>query len=323
MTRPLIAAALLFWLAQAVSAQQTGDRSGGGEEELPAPFEALTERLNLANLHRKYDAARGEDVTKSSKPLGPELPLAVFFETVRPLGSLKYENQLNYFASAYTGGAPTLQTATYEYVFADWNAARVEIVAPAGSVEALGFGYQRTFGVGRRANWAHGALVLPEISINGSGFVGGTALYTAAWKPERESPFTFGGSVGANRASMANRPLSGADPGVGSLGMGMGLGTPARRGDDEARVWRTLAAGNAWYNVNKKVTVGIELDAFAHREFGEYVALAHLTYRPVKHFFAQFGTGWYEIGGNGQAVFVVRLNLLNPSGRTAGGEGGR
>ena len=316
MTRTVLALVTLA-LAAPAFAQQTGDRGGG--EDLPAPFGTLTERLNLANVQRRIDRARGLDVERSSKPLGPELPLAVFFETVRPLGSLKYENQLNYFVSAYTGGAPTLQTATYEYVFADWNAARFEIVAPSGSVEALGFGYQRTFGVGPRANWAHGALVLPEVSINGSGFVGGSAIYTAAWKPSRESPWTVGGSVGANRASMANRPLSGADAGVGSGGMGLGLGRPIAAGSDEARVWRTLAAANAWYTFNKHFTVGIELDAFAHREFGEYVALPHVTWRPTEHFFAQFGAGWYEIGGQGQAVFVVRMNLLNPSRRTAGG----
>ena len=304
---------------------ESGGGSGSsGEFEYPAPFEGLSVPFDLGRLQRRFDAARGRETERSDKPRAAEFPFALFLESVRPLGSLKYESQLNYFVGAFTGPAPTLQTLTYEYVFADWNAARIELLAPGGRAESLGFGYQRTFGVGPRGNWAHGALVLPEVSINGSGFVGGSAFYTAIWKPDFESPFSVGGSVGANRASMANRPLGGTEGGMaggtGSLDRHMNLGRPGGdRGAEEARVWRTLAALNGWYKVSPRITLGIELDAFAHREFGEYVVLPNLTWRPTKHFFAQVGAGYYEIGGRGQAVFACRLNLLNPSPRTAGG----
>jgi hypothetical protein len=323
----LVSVALLAITTPAGSAQegggggQTGGSGGGGSEELPAPLDGLFEALNPARAQRRFDEFLGRDTEQSDKPRSPELPLAVFVESIRPLGALKYENQFNYFVGTFTGDAPTLQTMTYEYVFADWHAIRAEVIAPRpGRIDALGLGYQRTLGVGRDHNWAHGFLILPELSIKGTGFVGGSTFYTIGWKPEEGSPWTLGGSVGANRASFSNRPLAGAEGGVGSMMFrmpGVAAQVATRPEEDEVRVWRPFAALNAWYTLSPQLTVGLEADAYAHARFGEYLVQPNLTWRPTRHFFVQFGAGWYEVGGRSQAAFMCRVNLLNPSGRRA------
>jgi hypothetical protein len=193
------------------------------------------------------------------------------------------------------------------------------VIAPDRAVEALGFGYQRTFGVGPRGNWVHGALIQPEAATTGSGFVGGTAIYTFAWKPERESPWTATLSAGANRAAFENRPLGGAAGGVGSMmiarpELGRREETSAEA-ERQARVWRPYASLNVFRQASKTVTLGTEVDAFPHPRFGEYLVLPNLTWRPTKHFFVQVGAGYYEIGGRGQATLVCRVNLLQPSPR--------
>lgn len=304
--------------------------SNGGAEALPAPFDAPAEAVNPGRYHRILDEALGRETEWSDKPRAPEIPLSVFVESVRPLGSLKYDNQTNYFVGAFTGNAPTLQTVSFEYVFADWNAARAEVIAPGGKVESLGFGYQRTFGVGPNHNWVHGGLILPEVAVTGSGFVGGSAFYTVAWKPEGKSPWTVGASAGANRASFANRPIGGAEGGVGSMAMNrpeLGRANGPAGGEEEARVWRPFTALNLWYTLSPQFTVGTEMDAYPHQRFGEYLVLPHVVWRPVKHFFVQCGAGWYDIGGQGQATFMCRANLLNPSPRknrdAAGGDAAR
>ena len=322
MARTLLAAAV-FGLAFATPlAAQTAGEGEGKAEELPAPLDTLMEALNPARLQKAIDRRRGATVEQSDKPAVAEFPLAVFVESVRPLGSLKYDNQLNFLNADFTGDAQSLRTLTYEYLFADWHAARIELVAPGGRLDALGFGYQQTTRVGLRGNWADGFLVLPEVATTGSGFVGGSAFYTAVYKPERESPWTVGGSFGANRASMANRPISGETvAGVGTMGMRMAAtAPPGSPAEEESRVWRPFAALNGWYAVNQKLTVGLELDAFPHYKFGEYLVLPNLTYRPTKHFFIQFGAGYYELGGESQAAFMVRVNLLNTSSRKPRGE---
>ena len=304
-----------------------GTEGGEQREELPAPLGPLFDALNPARLHRCLDELLGLDAGDvSDKPRAPELPLAVFFETIRPLGALKYEGQLNYFVSTYTGDAPTLQTGTYEYVFADWNAARFELIAPRGRLDAVGLGYQRTLGVGERHNWAHGVLFLPEFSTTGSGFVGGTALYTIAWKPEEKSPYTVGFSAGANRASFENRPLGGSEGGLGTMqmrlaGMPADAGRPAER-EREDRVWRPFFSLNNFYTFTPSFTVGLETDAFVHDRHGEYVVLPLFVWRPTQHFFLQAGAGYYEVSGRSQAIFAVRVNLLDPSPRRSRDAGG-
>ena len=295
----------------------------GEEVEFPAPLDAFFEALNPARIQRAIDEARGRDTERTDKPAVAEFPLAVFVESVRPLGALKYENQFNFLTANFSGDAPSLETATFEYVFADWNSARFELIAPAGKLDALGFGYQRTVDVGTNGNWAHGFLILPEVAVHGRGFVGGSVFYTGVWKPERESPWTYSASAGINRASFANRPLAGTNGGgLGSMsGRMMGGGdASAGSGEDDSRVYRPFGALNAWYTFTPQFTVGLEADAYVHDRFGEYLIQPNLTWRPVKHFFVQFGAGYYETSGRGQASFMCRVNLLNPSARKPAAE---
>lgn len=324
----LVAAGVLLACAPAYGQEPKGEGEGRGEkgegaggtegtaEELPAPLDGLFEAINLARVQRRVDRRLGLDTERSDKPRAPELPLSVFVESIRPLGGLKYENEFNYLVSAFTGSAPTFQTMSYEYVFADWHAFRAEVIAPEpGRIDAFGFGYQRTLGVGPNHNWAHGFLILPEVSMKGTGFVGGSTFYTRAWKPEEKSPWTLGGSIGANRASFSNRPLGGADGGPGSLMERMPGLVNRREATDEARVWRPFVALNAWYTFSPQWTVGLEADAYPHHRFGEYLVQPNLTWRPTRHFFLQLGAGWYQVAGHSQAAFMVRVNILNPSGR--------
>src|SRR4051812_23726054 len=115
---PLLLAALFLCAGSAAAQEgegggQTGGSGWGGSEELPAPLDGLFEALNPARAHRWFDdRILGLDVERSEKPRAPELPLAVFVESVRPLGALKYENQLNYFVGTFAGDAPTLETLT-------------------------------------------------------------------------------------------------------------------------------------------------------------------------------------------------------------------
>jgi hypothetical protein len=90
---------------------------------------------------------------------------------------------------------------------------------------------------------------------------------------------------------------------------------PMPRDEEEARVWRPFAGGNLWYTLSPRLTVGLEAVAYPHPRFGEYLVQPNLTWRPVKHFFVQFGAGWYEVGGRSQAAVMCRVNVLNPSGR--------
>ena len=310
MARPLLLVLLLA--APAVAADD-------GPGERPAPFDALVDAVAPGRWLRRLDDRRGRETAQSDKPAAPDLPLSLFLESIRPLGALQYESELSYDVAAFTGSAPTLQTASFEYVFADWNAARLELIAPRGRLEALGFGYQRTFGVHADGRFLHGGLVLPEVAVRGRGFVGGSAFYTLALKPDRESPWTLTGTVGANRAAFQNRPLGGrtgaAEGGLGTVGRRLGGERREEAVEEEARVWRTLAAGNLFYTLSSAVTVGLELDAFAHRRFGEYLALPNVTWRPLEHLFVQAGAGWYEVGGRSQAAVVVRVNLFDPSPR--------
>ena len=236
-------------------------------------------------------------------------PLAVFVESVRPLGSLKYEGQFNYFASAFSGSAPTLETMTYEYVFADWNAARVEIVSPKpGSVDALGLGYQRTLGVGE--NPQLGARRVGPPGIIAAGYAASSAARRCTrWpgSPKRSRPGRSADRSGPTGPRSTTAPSTGASDSitgdVGSLMMRMGGGSDAAdrpEAEEESRVWRTFAAGNLWYTFTPKVTVGLEIDAYVHNKFGEYLVQPNITYRPTKHFFAQAGVGYYEIGGKSQ-----------------------
>ncbi|HEX8200786.1 MAG TPA: hypothetical protein VF590_09880, partial [Isosphaeraceae bacterium] len=263
-----------------------GGDSGGpstansGANDLPDPFRPFFEAINLAQLHRRLDEALGFDAgTFASKPEVPEIPLAVFVEVIRPLGALKYENQTNYFVGAFTGSAPTLQALTYEYVFADWHSARVELTYPNGRLEALVPGYQRTLGVGPRGNWIHGFQIFTEIFLRRD-VVGGRAFYIFGWKPEKESPWSTVLSLGADRAS-----IEGAAEQVGPMTRRPGLGEAGDEGSGS--VWRPFVSANAFYAFGPSLSVGIENDVFPSSRLGEYLFLPNLTWRPTQHVFAQ------------------------------------
>jgi hypothetical protein len=265
-------------------------------------------------VQRRLDEALGLDAgEQSEKPRAPEIPVALFREVIRPLGALKYENQLNYFVGAFTGGAPTLQHLSSEYVFADWQAARFELAWSEGRLESLAAGYQRTLGVGPRHNWVHGFLVLTEVLVR-EDFVGGLAFYTFAWKPEEESPWALGLSAGANRALF--RTAGGEAP-MGAEGLPRPGAEGPARGDEEERssAWRPFFSANVWYTLSRSWTVGVENDVFPHHRFGEYLVLPNVTWRPTEHFFVQLGAGYYQLGSDSQATLMCRVNLLNPSPR--------
>jgi len=144
----------------------TAAGSEAGDLKRPDPLGPLLDPLNPARLHRRFDERRGLDADdQSDKPEAPEIPEPVFLEFTRPLGTLKYENELNYLIVAPTGRVPASQFLEYEYVFADWRAAKFEMEFSQGKLETLEPGYQRTLGVGRRHNWVHGFQVFPELFI--------------------------------------------------------------------------------------------------------------------------------------------------------------
>jgi hypothetical protein len=283
--------------------------ANSGAKDLPAPFGPFFEAINVAQLHRRLDEALGLDAgTQSPKPEAPEIPLALFIEVVRPLGGLKYENQTNYFIGSFTGHAPTLQTLSYEYVFADWNSIRLELTYPNGNLASLIPGYQHTLGVGPRGNWVHGVQLLPEIFLQRD-FVGGRAFYIFGWKPEKDSPWSAALSLGADRAS-----IEGTEARAG-LTARQRSGPGAAESEGFGSVWRPLISANAFYAFGPSLAVGLENDLFPSSRLGEYLILPNLTWRPTQHFFVQVGAGYYQLGSEGQATFMCRANIINPSPR--------
>jgi hypothetical protein len=223
---------------------------------------------------------------------GPGDPLAIFQQTIRPLGALKYENQPNYFLASFSGHEPTRQSFSYDYVFADWEAFRIEPSWKNGNPDAFLLGYQHTIGVGRNHNWAHAITILPEYIIP-THFVGGSAVYTFAWKPREKSPWTFTPIAGINRID-----LESDTPGAGVKG-----------------IWRPYLAFNLFCTLSESWPLGIETDAFINNEKGEYLVLPLFNWRPVQHFFMQVGAGYYQIGSDCQATVMLRANILFPSRR--------
>jgi hypothetical protein len=295
----------------------TAAGSEAGELDRPAPLGPLFRTLNPARLHRRFDELLGLDADdQSDKPEAPEVPEPVFLEFVRPLGALKYENELNYLIVAPTGRVPAGQFLEYEYVFSDWRAAKLELEFAQGSLETLEPGYQRTFGVGRRHNWVHGFQIFPEIFMQEK-FVGGTATYMFNWKPTEESAFSTSLWAGANRMMIQGPDATRLRLARQLAGRAAGLSGPeaAEAADRPAGVWRPLAVADAWYTLSPSVAVGVENDFFCSRRFGEYLILPHVNWQPTVHIFVQVGVGYYRFGSVDQAVFMAHVNLVNPSHR--------
>jgi len=294
----------------------TAAGSEAGDLKRPDPLGPFLDPLDPGHLHRRIDEILGLDAgEQSNKPEAPEIPEPIFLEFTRPLGALKYEGELNYLIVA-NGRIPASQFLEYEYVFADWNAAKFELEFSQGKLETLEPGYQRTLGVGPRHNWIHGFQIFPEVFVQEK-FVGGTAAYMFNWKPTEESPFSTSFWAGANRTL-----IQGPDAArlrLSRLMAGRASGLPEREAaalaDRPAGVWRPLAVADFWYTLSPSVAVGVENDLFCSRQFGEYLILPHVNWQPTKHLFIQVGAGYYKYGSVDQAVFMTHINLVTPSPR--------
>ena len=296
------------------------ERSGRADQgddaaEEPGRLDPIFDAINPARLQRLFDRAVGLDPgDRSRRPRVPEIGEPVFFDLTRPLGDREYANELNYLLNPSTGNAPTLQVIEYEYTFADWRSAELDLSYFDGRLEILTPFYQRTLGVGRRRNWVHGYQVSPDLYLR-SGFVGGSAVYVLGWKPEEESRFSSLIFLGANRAL-----IGGFRPGPAS----MSAGSAAGPGDRIFGSWRPEFNLNLFYKINEKFTIGIEDDLFFQSgKAAEYLAFPFLTYEAGKHAFFQVGGGYYHFESRDQFTFLLHLNFVNPSPRQAREERGR
>ena len=221
---------------------------------------------------------------------------------------------MNYLFNSSTGNAPTLQVIEYEYTFADWRSAELDLSYYNGNLEILTPFYQRTLGVGRRRNWVHGYQVSPDLYLR-SGFVGGSAVYALGWKPEEESRFSSLIFLGANRSliggfhptpprpwpALRRRPATGSSAPGGRRSTSTCSTSSTRSSPSASRPTCSSSAGKA----------------------GEYLDFPFLTYKPGKHAFFQIGGGYYRFESRDQFTFLLHLNFVNPPtasrGRTSGG----
>lgn len=176
---------------------------GGSDAERPGALDPIFRVINPAEVQRAFDRAFGLDAgDESPRPRPPEIPEPVFFDVVRPLGDLKYGNELNYLFNSSTRNAPGLQVIEYEYIFADWRSAELDLSYFDGNLEILTPFYQRTLGVSRDGTRVHGYQLSLDDYVR-SGFVGGTAVYALGWKPLRgfavQHPPVRGGEPGPDR----------------------------------------------------------------------------------------------------------------------------
>ena len=302
------------------SRPETGDSGGranqGEEVTKPGGLDPLFQPINPANFQKLLDRAFGFDTSdRSSKPKVPEIGEPLFFDLTRPLGDLKYGNELNYLLNPSTKNAPTLQVIEYEYSLADWNSAELDLSYYNGRLEILTPFYQRTLGVGKRGNWVHGLQVSPDIYTN-SRFVGGSAVYIVGWKPEPESKFSSLFYAGANRALIGSFHFPQAGP---SPFRSIGAAAPSTGGQPDDKTygaWRPTINYDLFYKINEKTTFGIENDFFiGHGRSGEYFSFPLVTYETGKHAFFQVGGGYYHFESRDQFTFLLHLNFVNPSPR--------
>lgn len=286
---------------------------GGESAERPGWLDRPFHAIDPANFQRAFDRAVGLDSgERSDRPRGPEIPEPVFFDNVRPLGDLKYSNELNYLVNSSTRNAPTLQVIEYEYTFADWRAAELDLSYFNGNLQILTPFYQRTLGVGRDRNWVHGYQLSADVYLR-SGFVGGSTVYMFAWKPKEDSRFSTQVFVGANRAL-----IGGFNP-VGSGPSALRFAPPAASPDDRAfGAWRPTFNVDLFYKAGEKTTFGVETDLFFQSgKAGEYLCFPFLTYEAGKHAFFQVGAGYYHFESRDQFTLLAHVNLVNPSTRRA------
>ncbi len=322
--RPILRLAFA-WLAVAsmacAEAQETGlpdpSRIGRGEEssgrsdqggdsaERPGRLDPFFRAVDLSRFQRLFDELVGLDSGEvSRRPKAPEIGEPVFFDVCRPFGDLKYGNELNYLYNSGIRSVPSFQIIEYEYVFADWRAAELDLSYYDGNLEILTPFYQRTLGVGRRRNWVHGYQVSPDLYLR-SGFVGGTAVYSLGWKPEAESKFSSLVFLGANRMLIGGFHPSPA-------------GSMVAPGERVFGSWRPTVNVDVFYEITEKLSIGFEADQFFQKgRAAEYVEFPFLTYRPGEHAFFQAGGGYYRFESRDQFTFFLHVNLVNASRRKA------
>ncbi len=276
--------------------------------ETPRPFDPAFHAIDPSRLQRLFDEIVGlPSGNVSNRPRAPEMPEPIFFDLTRPLGDLKYSNELNYLLNTNTRNAPTLQVIEYEYTFADWRAAELDLSYFNGSLEILTPFYQRTLGVGRNRNWVHGYQVSLDLYLK-TGFVGGSPVYIFSWKPEEDSRFATTIFLGANRAL-----IGGFNPPSMNL---PNLPGSTMLDDHPFGAWRPTINVDVFYKLTEKFTFGVETDLFIHSgKAGEYLSFPFLTYEPGEHAFFQFGAGYYEFESHGQFTVFAHLNFVNRSKR--------
>ncbi len=298
---------------------------GNKAAEEPGGLDPFFKPINPAQFQRLLDRAFRFDAGEmSNKPRAVEIGEPLFFDLTRPLGDLKYGNELNYLLNPSTANAPTLQVIEYEYAFADWNAAELDLSYFNARLEIITPFYQRTLGMGRRRNWIHGLQVSPDIYTN-SRFVGGSAVYAFGWKPEEGSKFSTLTFLGANRMLIGGfqfprggpSSLRSLVPSTGTNASGSGSTATSNRDDDRTYgAWRPTFNFDLFYKLSEKTTLSMENDLFfgAGRS-GEYFSFPFVTYETGKHAFFQAGGGYYHLENRDQFTFLLHINFVNPSPR--------
>ena len=289
---------------------------GGQKAEADGPLDPVFDLIDPARLQRELDRVLGPrfggNRPKQDRPEVPELGEPVFFDLTRPLGAKKYSNEINYLLNPSTKNAPTLQVIEYEYAFADWNSAELDLSYFNGSLEILTPFYQRTLGVGQGGRSVRGLQVSPDLYLR-SGFVGGSAVYAYGWKPSKESRFSLLSFLGANRILVGGFQFP--SPSLSRFGPivppSASTGTPS--GDRVYGSWRPTFNLNLFYKLTKKVSLGIENDLFfGSGRNGEYFSFPFLSWDVGRHAFFQVGGGYYHFESRDQFTFLLHLNFVNP-----------
>lgn len=268
-------------------------------------------KVNPAVIQKRLDRILGFDFDdQSDRPEAPEIGEPVFFDLTRPLGDLKYSNELNYLLQVNTGNAPNLQAIEYEYTIADWRAIELDLYYFNANLQLLSPFNQSTLGVGENGNWIHGYQISADIYLR-SHKLGGTPVHVFGWKPKKESKFGLLSFVGANRALIGDfTPRSG-----GLAASSISIPRQAT-GKDRFMAWRPTWNLDLFYALNDKFTLGIENDLFfGTGRVGEYVVLPFATYKPGEHAFLQAGGGYYHFENRDQFTFFLHINLVNGSPR--------
>ena len=233
---------------------------------------------------------------------------------MRPLRALEYDNETNYFLGSFTGKNPTLQLLELEAVIADWRAAELQLNFNNGIFVAAVPGCQRTLGVGPRGNWVHACQIQVPVYVR-SDIVGGRAAYFFAWQPDEESPWAAYLIAGAERVAVTT---SGGTVGPGAGHRGGRISTDAvptnlgPGGGPEIPVYLPLAAFDLFYTINERLSIGIENDVFAHPSHGQYVVLPQFEWQPLVHLSFKGGINYIQQGGEGQAMFKLRVMVTQP-----------